>query len=75
MRTRRLILPFFSIPVTEAWPISPVRAMRRDVIGLQPFGMISFSAIWYNYNHNLVHNTVTPDGVSGRNALVHVTTM
>src|SRR5271154_4961244 len=25
MRTRRLILPFFSIPVTEAWPISPVR--------------------------------------------------
>jgi hypothetical protein len=26
MRTRRLILPFFSIPVTEAWPISPVRA-------------------------------------------------
>src|SRR3984957_21182721 len=26
MRTRRLILPFFSIPVTSAWPISPVRA-------------------------------------------------
>ncbi len=26
MRTRRLILPFFSIPVTNARPISPVRA-------------------------------------------------
>jgi hypothetical protein len=26
MRTRRLILPFFSIPVTEACPISRVRS-------------------------------------------------
>jgi hypothetical protein len=40
MRTRRLILPFFSIAVTEAWPISPVRATcvetqaRRRCLGL-----------------------------------------
>ena len=54
MRTRRLILPFFSIPVTEAWPISPVRAtcveaqgrgnandvivLSRSIIGQSPVG-------------------------------------
>ena len=46
MRTRRLILPFFSIPVTDAWPISPVRATWVPPHGWRSRPSIAIRRTW-----------------------------